>query len=1019
MKKSFLRILSIAVTLLLIAGMVMIPVSAAVPEVGVSKSNYNGGGSKATIYRASDAAEIGKTTVDAVFKDSKGNDVNGTISTYDSPWISSDSSVWKFAVGTLGDTFKPSSADFAAPTAEAVKGDGIKLSWTAPVEGKATVKIVGDNYNKEVVTAASSITLGDTEIGKSYQVQVTVGDVSSQILAYNNIYSPITAKNPGNDTNHITVDRFNADGEVTNQWGWTVFNVADYADLIGKNTGFIFRVESIIDPEKTFNFTHYYDCNNQTGIKEWKEYESEEEYINSVDSGIAFNTYLGAMETDAPDDGGEGGNAHKYFIANDNTTRTVYRIDTTGMGINTEVETTNITNGSNMKNNFKSGYIIVPFDVVGQAGLEIIKEYGVFSLTTEAFRYYPENTFETTSSGGTHWIGKEVGSYQYTDIDTEKTGAINVMQDREIFLGDAGFISDFDAFIAACTDITSKETANVDFTKLANVSDTKDTVYLNTLNNVVVQDLDTTLSEKHITTNAVLSDASVTSTYAVSALESITYTTAAGEKMMLGFTAPTAGVYDISCPITADVAKGVYTRVIKETAAGAKSILQTEAAYKGERHLTLITEQLEAGDTVWFEAWANSAATVIDLGIPQMTYLHKPTSENDTIIYNWASYIQSINSADYNTLNVDPVLNVGYFINNFSVDGTEYDYLLKDTYAAATTVKHDMLGLASLSATNDETTVINETDATNLYNALTKHEVGRGGVLKSKYDRYRFRYSDSAFNKNDTCTNGSNISGVTANPTDKSTRELKLHYGFGLAFGGNNKTIYFDSGVYMQFTAPSDGVASVYPSGNNTHAIGGMGVLLHNTDVIATSTDKYYDLITTDIVVKKGDTLTICVDTIDGTSKAISLYDPRVSFTPDKVETASVSYDQAIESILPDAYNVGDTINLPAVAKNGAIFLGWNDGTATYAAGTEYTVNADTNFTAQYAYYGDLDGVDGIAQAADVTVLRKMIMGAADTGASDKAILTGDIDADGKLSLVDLVKIKKMSVNVEVTVGAK
>jgi len=46
-------------------------------------------------------------------------------------------------------------------------------------------------------------------------------------------------------------------------------------------------------------------------------------------------------------------------------------------------------------------------------------------------------------------------------------------------------------------------------------------------------------------------------------------------------------------------------------------------------------------------------------------------------------------------------------------------------------------------------------------------------------------------------------------------------------------------------------------------------------------------------------------------------------------------------------------------------------------------------------------------------------MGAADTGASDKAILTGDIDADGKLSLVDLVKIKKMSVNVEVTVGAK
>lgn len=1000
MKKSFLRILSITVTLLLVAGMVMIPATAAVPETGTPVSSNSGASSSSVqtiIYRASDAADA---TAGA--------------------WTSSNSSVWKFAVGTLGDTFKPSSADFAAPTAEAVKGNGIKLSWTAPAEGAATVKIVADGYNKEVVTTASSITLNDTEIGKSYQVQVTVGNVSSQILSYNNIYSPISAKNPGNDTNYITVDRsHNDEGEPTNQWGWTIFNVKDYTDIIGENTGFIFRVESVIDPEKTFNITHYLDSNNRTGIREWKEFESADDYINSADSGIAFNTYLGAMETDAPDDGGTSGNAHKYFEPNADTTRTVYRIDTTGKGINTAVKKTAITELGGMKNNFVSGYIIVPFDVVGEAGLEIIKEYGVFSLTTEAFRYYPKNTLLTTYAGGQVWQATEQTSYQYTDIDTEKTGNIAVMQDREIFLGDAGFISDIDAFIATCADTSSVETANVDFTKLANVSDTKGTVYLNNIADTTV------VSDSVSAAGVILSSDEVASLYTASKYENVTYTTAAGEKMMLGFTAPAAGVYDLSCPIKADASKGIYTRVIKETAAGAKTVIQAEAAYNGEKHLALITEQLEAGDTVWFEAWANSAATVIDLGMPQMTNLALYTDKNATKSYSWYTHFAGLHAADKNILDANATMSYGYFINGFEVDGAEYDYIYAPTYDAATTVKHDMLGLASMAAVDDEATEVDETDATELYNALKRHERGRGNILKSVYDCYRYRNEGTSFGIEQNATNGWQSSGMATT----GTRQLRVSYGFTTAFGGSLANVYYDAGVYMQFTAPSDGVVTELNPGNSA-AITGKGVVLHNNKVIAASTGAYNELKLKNITVKKGDTITVCYGTTDGTNtfgtnsngaevRYKDIYDPRITFNPDDVETATVSYDQAIDSIAPDAYEVGDTIKLPAVAKAGAIFQGWNDGTATYAAGEDYTVNADTAFTAEYIYYGDLDGAEGVAQASDVAVMRKMIMNAAETGASEVANITGDIDANGIINLTDLVKIKKMSANIDVTVGAK
>ena len=49
-----------------------------------------------------------------------------------------------------------------------------------------------------------------------------------------------------------------------------------------------------------------------------------------------------------------------------------------------------------------------------------------------------------------------------------------------------------------------------------------------------------------------------------------------------------------------------------------------------------------------------------------------------------------------------------------------------------------------------------------------------------------------------------------------------------------------------------------------------------------------------------------------------------------------------------------EVINLPAAPYNaGYAFLGWNDGTTTYAAGSKYTVTADTTFTAVWVRHPD------------------------------------------------------------------
>lgn len=1025
MKKSFLRILSIAVTLLMIAGMVMMPVSAAVPETGFTSTTRNKVTN--TIYRASDAA-------DAV-------DADGA----SLAWLSSDSSVWKFAAGALGDTFKPSSEDFAAPKAEAVKGGQIKLSWTAPVEGKATVKVIADGYNKEVVTNASSITLGDTEIGKVYQVQVTVGGKSSEILSYNHIYAPTYV------TNSVFKEDYDVASNEKRTYDYMFVNLEKYTDLINSKSGIMVKVNSEIvdDTYKIISYDDNHIVYDEDGVAIYTDkagnilYKKTDEngddyYIDADDMviyadsevakeagvavkrvgtvsydnenaateplsmsdknvSIAFHTILQLPIRDSAG----GMSAGSAITVNPDATKKSKYFDIHGGALREGRGNSHATYCDDMKNQgFTEGYIFIPFDLLDEASKNTVKEQGVINLNITRQRFYAKNIWENSNIWNWNLV--------YWSETNHKTNTskkdINYWFDRQVSLSEVAFISDYDAFFSTCVD-TDNLTAGVDYSKLATSSEKKDTVYLNTL------------------TESVLSDSSVASTYTVATNE-IAYTTAAGEKMMMGFTAPATEKYDISCPIAvADYAnKGVYTRVIKESADGTKTVLQAEAAYNGGRHLALITEELTAGDTVWFEAWANSAATLIELGIPQVATYSNGTYAYYNYLWDLATTTGAKNR--YNPKQTNSFIDVGYFLNPFRIDtvttvtddttgetttstteGKIYE-MASDSVATAegTVLVQDMLGISNLKVGDIATT---------LYNSLKPYEFIRGdinsGLLASDSSCRRVAGLDGAPN---------NRYGFTGTSTLFSNLQILTNIGYGRSFAGDStkERYQFNSGAYLRFTAPADGEAKFVFAGGTTASIENV-ILLHNSTVVSvgTSAEALKDTI---VNVKKGDEVIVCLAT---TANVVTLdiREPKAVFTAAEQTKKTVIFNEETDNLMPALYADGAKITLPAVAKNGAIFEGWNDGTTTYAAGTEYTVNADTEFTAQYIYYGDLDGVGEIAQAADVTVLRKMIIGAAETGATDKANLTGDIDANGTISLVDLVKLKKMSAGIDVTVGAK
>ena len=110
-------------------------------------------------------------------------------------------------------------------------------------------------------------------------------------------------------------------------------------------------------------------------------------------------------------------------------------------------------------------------------------------------------------------------------------------------------------------------------------------------------------------------------------------------------------------------------------------------------------------------------------------------------------------------------------------------------------------------------------------------------------------------------------------------------------------------------------------------------------------------------------------------------------------------------------YEVGDTVKFSAVAHAGYVFTGWYNGDTFLTDNTEYVAAATAN-TELYAEflpsvgtaYGDVNGDDSI-NSEDLTMLREYLIGACDVVAAG-----ADINRDANVDILDLIKLKKLSV---------
>ena len=221
----------------------------------------------------------------------------------------------------------------------------------------------------------------------------------------------------------------------------------------------------------------------------------------------------------------------------------------------------------------------------------------------QRYRYYAKHELNTNGN----WVWKYL-NWEHTDYETESTGEIKTIFDRSLNYTDCYFIADYDKFVDSC--INTSDLTDINLSALSSSTDYLPNIYLNTINKNVL-DEDSGLAEYTLT------DSNVQSSYFIDnqkttdwAPTSIKLTTALGEVMKLGFTAPKSGLYEISAPITASSANNIYYSVIKQTTTGAVSILQQEKLYTDDtKYFSLMNVNLAVGETVYLTVKSEVAAS--------------------------------------------------------------------------------------------------------------------------------------------------------------------------------------------------------------------------------------------------------------------------------------------------------------------------------------------------------------------------------------------------------------------------
>ena len=945
--------------------------------------------------------------------DSMDNDLydGNTSDAAKTPYRSGEDTVWKFGVSGFGDAFKPSSKEFSAPVAEVLSDGSLKLEWTAPenASGKTTVKIIGETYAKEVFVKGNSVTFKDVPLTERLSVQVTVGEVSSKVLNY--YEDPVLTY----------IDLVNSSGDKTtkiNEKEYIFANLGDKANDITDNTGLLIKLESVITNDDV-TITHYYDDTQKIFVE-----RNGDSPIADFRAPISLNeigyTFTWRMTPATAKNGGFAASSTAFANNTENRTRNFYAYDYAltdrAAKIKNTTQNSLALSSGLYQNSFKSGYILVPFESLSDEDISKIKASGAISLKADNFVY--RGRVKRNPNGNRDVSYVTLGA---TSLDSSHTDTTNLkgFVDREMHYSQVAFVNDFDEFTAKYVN----DTTGVISTPVSSVpSDVLGITYMTP----TAKGDDYTLSDKAVNSYYTVDDTNLYES-------KIIYTTATGEKMNLGFKAENSGKYQVSLPVNADENKAIYYRITKTDKNGVMGILEDEKRYNGEEYMMLSSLWLNKGDTVWLEAWSDLSGTQINLYVPQFVYLGENATEN-TERYSANEYLAIDHLNDFGSRSV---WNSGTFTYPFSINGEEYNYLYDDAYLSAvennSDIVYDSQNILNLSATDNTETALDETDGTALLNRLKKYD-GIAVYNEGASIDYFYQSSDGGVrNYNNTESsytfgtpyryfNADGMISVSKVPTDTT---VKIKYGFGLAAGGGARNVYINFGHYSQFTAPQNGTALLSLGGLENN---GKVIVLKGTKVVAVYTGGVLpsEKNALSINVEKGEKITVAYARTEEEEKGLSPFDETeaeietvVNFTAEKQDTAKITFDSKTLQPMKETRNKGEKIVLPLSVKAGAVFTGWQANGKSYIAGSEFTVESDTQFKADFAYYGDLDGSGEKIDGADLILMRGILVGNKILADTVRGEITADINADGNINLTDLVRMKKIIADINVSIGVQ
>lgn len=962
--KVCLRMIAVAVVVVLMTSAFFMPAGAVEPAVGYTTQNT-------TVYSAFDA--ISGQNNKAVLSES------------------SDASTWKLAIGSSDSVFKSSTEGFAAPEATLASG-GLKLTWQKSVAPYSIVFITdGDSYAKEFNCSSNELLVTDLELGKTYGIQVTAGDDVSEVLTYDYKMIP---------SDEILLSSGARSGKFNMNSNNNRFfvNLGAGAESVTSTGALVVKIDTEMLPDNAIVF----DTNlgtNKNG-EAYPAFSSNDAWV-----GISTSLYSATVTTETGDDGSEWTRYDTDGSGNDSITKEgtnyPYIIDDERGIVKKQSSSFVGTNGIGRdwyKNSFVyQGYLIIPFDNYKEDTLAKIRENGYITVLTQSYRYYHQYY---NANGNTDFVNL-TPNHTSTDLaekfgDTFTNGVTNnnasnpdfvKVFDRQFTLSEVNVVADYESFIEECVGSYGLE--------IAFASQNAGMSYVTTWSNSV-EDGQSVIS-------SVANDfSSVYKIYVQNKKRSrsFSFVAANGEKMSLGFKAPAAGIYELAASISANADDGVYYDVIKTDAAGNRSVVQEMHTYDGESGLCDAFLKLNAGDTVWIEAWSDTEAAVIDIGVPQ-AIKHNSVADG-SYTFRAIDYFESKTDNGYSYDNAGYVgdknaaWEMGYFENPVTVTDDTTDY--------------DGLGISALQVDGDAAaltaalTPYNTNRSGNVYNPEIKNSE-TGALLSSDIGGYPggMAAKKSSTERNVTALADSNV----------------IHTKFGYYdITNSSNAVYADGtsvkniGVYLKLTVPADGMATLRLTDENC----GMGNANVYTVVLINDTVKYVDKKEvakgTSIELgelKKGDTVSLCYSIVNGTNTVTFLGNPAVIL---KTALSSVTFGADTDCTAQLVAN-GTVMSLPAMTRWNSLFRGWSDGNALFSG--DYTVDGDVHFTPCFAYYGDVNADNNI-NADDLAAYKKHILG--NENIAEENLDIADVNADKKVDILDLVRMKKFFAGTEATLGA-